>query len=466
MNRLSVRLSLAFLVVTLLAIGAVALIVRDSTARTFRQYLNQSDDTFSNEETLLRLEEHYAETGSWVGADVLLPGSQNSSGQGSSSGQGRGQQGRGGAVLILTDADGVVVASTDAERIGSRLDDETRKQGIPLTVDDQRVGWLVQETPGSQALDSTEQDFLDESTRWIIVAAIVAGVAAIVIGVALSWQLTRPLRALTHAAHDLAGGALGKQVETHGTTEITELATAFNTMSHDLAEGEALRRRMAADIAHELRTPVTVLRAHLEAMLDGVFPLDAERLAVAYDRTIHLSRLVDDLRLLTRAEAGQLPLERVTVAPADLVARAVESFSPLALDAGITLRHTIAPDLPSVQGDVDRLQQILGNLLTNALRHTPNAGEINISVTQGADHTVRFAVANTGRTLTPQQAEHVFSPFWRAEDARERDKGGSGLGLAITRQLLRLHGGRIWVETAPNRTMFVFNLPSTSTTTP
>lgn len=457
MNRLPVRLSLAFLIVTLLAIGTVALIVRDSTARTFRQYLNRRDDTFFSEETLLRLKEYYVANGSWQGAEALLPGPKTNGGQGH--GQ---QQGRGGAVVLLANTDGIVVASADATRIGTQLDRDTLKKATALTVDDQPVGWLVQETPGSQALGNTEQDFLDESTHWITVTAIVAGLVAIVIGVVLSWQLTRPLRTLTHTAHDLASGALGKQVNMRGTAEITELAAAFNTMSRDLAEGEKLRQRMAADIAHELRTPVTVLRGHLEAMLDGVFPLDAEHLAVAYDRTIHLSRLVDDLRLLTRAEAGQLPLERVSIAPADLVMRAVESFSPLALDTDIALQHEIPLNLPNIQGDVDRLQQVLGNLLINALRHTPPHGEISIGVTAHGENTIRFAVSNTGPTLTPQQAANVFSPFWRAQDARERDKGGSGLGLAITRQLLLLHGGHIWVETIPNRTTFVFDLPSTS----
>lgn len=454
-NRLWVRLSLAFLIVAWLAIGAIALIVGATTEHSFRQYVNQRDSSFFDSGTVARLENHYAANGSWDGVEALLPGPKGSGGGGNSGGGGRG---RGGAQVLLADADGVIVASTDPARTGEVMDSDLLERAISLEVAGERVGWLAQETPGNQVLGEAENQFLSETTRWLVGSAIGAALLAVIVGLALAWHLSRPMRALTQAAHDLARGELGRQVQPGGTTEIADMAQAFNRMSLDLAEGEKLRRRMAADIAHELRTPVSVLRGHLEAMLDGVFPLDAEHLAVAYDRTIHMSRLVDDLRLLTRAEAGQLPLERVAAAPEDLARRAVESFAPLALDQSIALTHDISPNLPPVEVDVDRLQQVLGNLLTNALRHTPPQGRITLRVAQQGN-AIRFAVSNSGPGLTPEHAAQVFTPFWRAEDARERDRGGSGLGLAITRQLLALHGGRIWVESQPKQTTFVFELP-------
>jgi signal transduction histidine kinase len=453
MNRLWVRLSLAFLIVAWLAVGVIALVVRTTTAENFRVYLNRRAAS-SDSGTILALEDYYAEHGTWDGAESLLPGPKGG-------GYGRGaQQGqrRGGAQVMLADADGVVVASTDDTRIGTQLPDKTLDNATELVVDGQRVGWLAQETPGSQALGEAEKQFLSDATSSLAITAAGAALLAVVIGGLLAWQLTRPIRVLTHAVHDLAGGELGRQVQVDGPAEMTELAQAFNRMSHDLAEGEGLRRRMAADIAHELRTPVSVLRGHLEAMLDGVFPLDTERLAVAYDRTLHLSRLVDDLRLLTRAEAGQLPLHNVSILPGDLVNQTVESFLPLAIDVGITLESEITPQLLPLHVDVDRIHQVLGNLLTNALRHTPSGGRIVVHVTRAND-AVRFAVSNTGEGLDPEQAEQVFTPFWRAGDAYERDKNGSGLGLAIARQLVTLHGGRIWVESAPGLTSFIFELP-------
>jgi len=457
MNRLWVRLSAAFLIVAWLSIAAIAVIVNATTEHSFRQYLNQRDSSFFDADSIARLEAYYAENGTWAGVEALLPGPRAGGGTGSGgSGQGRGRLG--GAQALLVDASGVVVAATDPAQVGTQPDADTLDHAMALVAGGEQVGWLVQMTPGAQALGETEQRFLDETTRALSLAAVGAALLAVIVGGALSWQITRPMRALTHAAHDLAGGRLGQQVPVQGAREMAALAGAFNRMSQDLAEGERLRRRMAADIAHELRTPVSVLRGHLEAMLDGVYPLDAEHLAVAYDRTIHLARLVDDLRLLTRAEAGQLPLEKEQIAPADLVTRALDSFAPLALDAAVTLEREIAPGLPDLLGDADRLQQVLGNLLTNALRHTPAGGRIAVRVsrTGGA---VRFAVTNNGEPLTSEQAAQVFTPFWRAEDARARDQGGSGLGLAISQQLVTLHGGHIWVEPGGDETAFIFEVP-------
>jgi two-component system OmpR family sensor kinase/two-component system sensor histidine kinase BaeS len=257
----------------------------------------------------------------------------------------------------------------------------------------------------------------------------------------------------------LASGELGTQVVAKGTVEMVTLARAFNAMSHDLAEGERLRQKMAADIAHELRTPVSVLRGHLEAMLDGVFPMDAPHLAVANDQTLHLARLVDDLRLMTMAEAGKLPLELRTIVPAELVATAVGRFAPLAQDINVTLTRHVETDLPIIRADGDRLQQVMANLLSNALHHTPEGGRIEITASAVAD-TVRFSVSNSGQTLSEEMIDHVFDRFWRADTARERDVGGSGLGLAIVRQLLALHQGRIWVESAENLTTFYFDIPT------
>ncbi|GAB4418870.1 MAG: ATP-binding protein [Anaerolineae bacterium] len=455
MNRLWVRLSLAFLSVAWLSIAVIAVVVNATTGRTFRQYLNRRDSSFFDAESVARLETFYAENGSWAGVDALLPGPK---GSGSEHGTGQGRGRAGGAQALIVDASGVVVAATDPAQIGTRPDSAALDGGVALYVGGEQVGWLVPQTPGAQALGEAEQFFLDQTTRALALAAIGAALCATLAGGALSWQLSRPVRTLTRATNSLAGGQLGQQVPLHGPDELVALAEAFNRMSRDLAEGESLRRRMAADIAHELRTPVSVLRGHLEAMLDGVYPLNTEHLAVAYDRTLHLARLVDDLRLLTRAEAGQLPLQKVRVAPAELVTRLLDSFAPLALDAGLTLTRDIAPNLPDLLVDADRLQQVLSNLLTNALRHTDPGGHIAVSVnrTGGA---VRVAVTNSGTPLSPEEAAQVFTPFWRAEEARARDRTGSGLGLAISQQLVALHGGRLWVETGAESTTFVFTIP-------
>lgn len=191
--------------------------------------------------------------------------------------------------------------------------------------------------------------------------------------------------------------------------------------------------------------------------MDGVYPLDVEHVAVAYEQTLHLNRLVEDLRLLTQAEAGRLPLKFELLAPDELLQRAATRFAPLAQDAGVNLVDAADAALPSIRADRGRLLQVFDNLLTNALRHTPAGGVIRLHATQTAGG-VRFVVANTGE-IDAETAAHLFDRFWRADEARSRDAGGSGLGLAITRQLVRLHQGEIRVEAGEGETRFVIELP-------
>ncbi len=461
-NTLWFRLALISLLVTWLAIGIVALSVRNTTESSFRRYIQgQSIQRFGSE-VAAALEAYYATHGDWAGALAAIPEPGQGTGAGGSGGQGRGGSGGAagrGAQLVLASPDGQIVEAADRSLLGDQLSAGAHENAVTLTLDGAVIGLLAQETPGSQALGEAEAAFLAQTQRGLAVAALAAGLAAVVVGMILAWGVTHPLRSLTDAVRDLSGGALGRQAPVSGPGEMVTLARAFNTMSAELATSEAQRQRMAADVAHELRTPVSVLRGRLEAMLDGVFPLDSANVAVAYDQTLHIARLVDDLRLLTMAEAGRLPLERTLAAPGELAAQAASLFEPLALDAGVTLQASIAADLPQVLVDVDRLRQVFGNLLSNALRHTPEGGEITLSVTPDPAG-VRIAIRNTGSGLTPEELRHLFDRFWRAEEARARDSGGSGLGLAITRQLVRLHGGAIHAESDANSVTFVVTLPA------
>lgn len=448
MNRLSIRLSLAFLLSAWIGIGAMVLVVQRALDVGFHQYVTARDSEI-NQEQVTRLEGYYRANGSWQGVETILSGR----GQGSSSGSGRG------AMISIANLDGVIVASTDSAKIGLLLAPESLEIALPLEVDDKQVGWLSRLSPGVQALGAAEIAFLSESNRWLAVAGVGATLLALAVGIALSWTLARPLRELTNAVRVLSVGQLGAQVKVRGTVEVNTLVAEFNTMSKALAEGETLRQRMAADVAHELRTPVSILRGHLEAMLDGIYPLDSAHIAIAHDQTIHLARLVEDLRVLTLAESRRLPLEFTRLNPTVLVTEMIEAFEPLALDSEIRLTHKINPALPDISADATRIRQVFSNLLTNALRHTSIGGEIAVQVMPIQDG-VRFSVTNTGKGLSQTETTHIFQPFWRAESARERDSGGSGLGLAISREIITLHGGSMTVENSDNRVTFVFTLPA------
>jgi len=456
-NKLWFRLSLAFLIVAWISIVAVSLIVNLTTGVGFRQYLRQRDHISANADQITQLEAYYAEYGAWSGVEDILIG-ERGSGSGGGSGRGRGRAGeQGGAQWVILDDNGTILAAETPDLVGTTVDDEARAAAEPLTVAGATAGRLLWLTPSAQMFGEAETAFIDEVNRWIGVAALIASALAVVTGVGFAWLLARPLRTVTDAVRKFSRGRLDSPVPAQGTDEVRELATAFNQMAGDLVEADAQRQRMAADVAHELRTPVSVLRGHLEAMMDGVYPMDNAHVAVAYDQSLHLARLVEDLRLLTMAEHGQLSLQRTPTDPRGLAEAAVARFAPLAQDGDIHLRHAIASDLPALNVDAGRIRQVIDNLLSNAVRHTSAGGDIVLTVRREGGAVI-FSVRNAG-ILPPDQAAHVFDRFWRADSARRADTGGSGLGLAIARQLVRLHGGDLWVETAASETVFSFRLP-------
>lgn len=459
MNKLWVRLTGAFLIVALVAVGAVALVVNQTTSSSFRRYVGQQANANMSADLIGRLEAHYASTGSWNGAQAIV--AEPRGGRGPGQGRGAGSAGGGeGPHFLLAGPDYTVVAARDAEHIGRTLDEAERAQAQAVVVEGATVGYLLRAGVGAQALDTTQQQFLDDVSRALVLTAGGAIILALLLGLGLAWALIHPLRHLRQAAAAIAQGKLGTQAPVMGTTEVREVAAAFNRMSTALAESEAVRRRMTSDIAHELRSPVSVMRGQLEAMLDGVFPLDSEHVALVHNQTLHLGRLIEDLRTLTRAESGSLPLQLARIEPNAFLARVVGDFAPLAQAESIGLETEIDPALPALSADADRLRQIFANLLANALAHTPAGGSIMVRAT-ASDGWVRFAVVDSGPGLTPAQAAHVFERFYRTDDDRQRDRGGSGLGLAITQELVRLHGGRVWVASEPGAgSTFSFEIPA------
>jgi len=240
------------------------------------------------------------------------------------------------------------------------------------------------------------------------------------------------------------------------------VAQAFNQMTAALEEAERQRRNMVADIAHELRTPLSVLQGNLQAILDDVYPLNKEEIARLYDETRLLGRLVDDLRELALADAGQLRLNLQPLKVAPVVQATVESLSLAAENQGVALSAELPEDLPLVRADPDRLGQVLRNLVVNALQHTPAGGSVVVRAATIAG-AVEISVADTGEGIAPEDLPHVFERFWRADASRSWDKrwaGGTGLGLSVAQSLVEAQGGRIWAESALGRgSTFRFTLP-------
>ncbi len=456
MNRLWVKLTGAFLVVSLAAIGVVALISLRATDTEFRQYVVASG-MGSQVAAAEALTQYYAARGSWEGVERLLP--QLAPGMmGMGMGRGMAANGMAGPNLAVIDPNGKVLASRTGELVGETLPSAVVSQGAPLVVAGQRVGTLLNVRAADVVLDPQAQTFLSRIRASLTWAGFGAVILSLILGGLLSGVLTAPLRRLTHAAEAIAGGDLAQRVAVSSGDEIGELGHAFNAMAESLGRAETLRKNLIADISHELRTPLTVIQGDLQAILDGVYPLEMTQVASLYDETRLLTRLVDDLHDLALADAGQLRIERLPVNVADLARAAVGQFAPLAEASGVHL--TLESDSDAyVEGDPDRLSQVLRNLLSNALRHTPAGGRVTVQVISEA-RGVSLNVADTGSGIAPEDLPHVFDRFYRGDRSRSRQGGGAGLGLAIARQLVLAHGGALHVESQPGvGTTFRVQLP-------
>jgi signal transduction histidine kinase len=265
---------------------------------------------------------------------------------------------------------------------------------------------------------------------------------SIVVGILLSRSVSAPLSKLADAARSIGRRDLSRRVEVRGSQEIQEVAQAFNEMAADLQQAEILRQNLLADVAHELRTPITVIQGNLQAILDDVYELDKAEIAQLYDQTRQLTHLVDDLRELAQAEARQLPLEIIPVDLSVLASDVAAIYESIAEVQQIQLQTRISKGLPLIQGDRARLMQCLQNLLNNAFRHTPAGGVVTLSVQQ-QEKILEVSVQDSGSGIAPEHLPHVFDRFYRVDPARARETGGTGLGLAITRAIIQNHGGTI-----------------------
>jgi signal transduction histidine kinase len=355
--------------------------------------------------------------------------------------------------------DGRLVADSAGSLAGVRFSQTELALGAPVEVDGVRVGVLLV-TTGGTVHEGLEAQFLAEVQRSLWLAGLLAAGLALLLGLFMARQLTAPLRALTEAAGRLAAPINPEdvpEVRVRGGDEIGRLGTTFNHMARSLARQEKLRRNLLSDVAHELRTPLSVVRGDLEAILDGVYQPSPEVLASLHEETLLLGRLVDDLRALAQAEAGQLRLERRPTDLGELLRAMLPGFE-CASGPGPALCLDLAPDLPLVDVDRQRVRQIVANLLSNALRHAPESTRVQVSAAE-QNGTVRVSVADDGPGISPEDLPHIFDRFWQGH---RRDAGGegSGLGLAIARELVRAHGTEIWAEnTRGGGTTIHFTLP-------
>lgn len=318
--------------------------------------------------------------------------------------------------------------------------------------------WLQNFRPTTRLFRASQRKFLAAFNQSLWLGGLTAAAVAVVAGLWLAGRMTRPLGELRAAARAIASGRLDHRVREVG-GEIGEVAQAFNAMAARLEADERLRREFLAAVAHELRTPLANVQAHLEAFLDGVAEPTPERIAALHTQTVLLNRLVNDLRDLTLAQAGALPLQKTRVDLVEVCREVLEALQPWFEERGVTAQ--VRADGPvAAWGDPQRVRQVVQNLVHNAVRFSPPAGRVELTLAARGGW-AELVVEDEGPGIAPEDLERVFEPFYRAESSRSRPGGGSGLGLAVVKHLVLAHGGSVRAERRPQGgSRFVVRLPA------
>jgi len=449
-SSVALKLVLALVLSVVTAVGAVAVFSSLSASHELARYITKG--VANRVQALIpALSDHYARNGTLEGAEsILTPGygqvGRNARGYGATAGiPGN---------LLLADAEGRVLLDSEGTAAGIVVHDDVLAEAAPIVVDGETVGYLL------AGIGQQEIEFENRMKRSIVYAGLVGGVVAIALGLLLTQSVVRPLRALKEGAERIGAGDLGHRVAIATRDEIGDVAHQFNDMAARLEAQEQLRRDMMADIAHELRTPLSVIQGQVEALQDGVFDLTAESITPIHTQVVLLGRLVGDLRELALADAGQLDLQKTRLKPHRLVDRVVAGFQGRANERGIRLETSMGPTLHSIVADPQRLEQILSNLLSNALRHTPRGGTITVRL-ENEDRRLRLSVQDTGSGIPTEDLPHVFERFYRVNRSRPKNAAGTGLGLAIVKKLVEAHDGTIEVESTHHLgTTFTVHLPA------
>lgn len=309
-----------------------------------------------------------------------------------------------------------------------------------------------------EPLDSHRM-FIEAVHRYLLWAALAALVLALLLNYLMTKRVLRPLSQMTRISRELAAGNFANRVEIVSQDEVGQLGIAFNRMADSLERLEGLRKSMVSDIAHELRTPLTNLRGYFEGLSDAVIPVSPETFAMLEAEIMRLVHLVEDLQQLTKADAAQAFLQRRELELAGLIDQLLPLFELRFQNRRVRVAVAIEPPDLRVRADLDKLLQVLRNLLENALSYTPEGGRVRIEASS-RDGRVSIAVVNTGEGIAAEDLPFIFERFFRAERSRSREQGGAGIGLAIVKQIVEAHGGEVEAESSPGMTRIMLHLPA------
>jgi signal transduction histidine kinase len=352
-------------------------------------------------------------------------------------------------VYGLVDTDYRAILPTLGYGVGETVPKDLIKQTIAVEVDGQTIARILPDTSFQFKLSAEEQLYLHRSMLAIGLAALAGVLAAVAMGFFLAGRLLKPIGLLTRASQSLARGNLEQQVPVTSQDELGLLTTTFNQMSADLVQADQQRKRMTADITHDLSTPLLIISGYVEMLEEGDVTLTPQRLEIIKTEIEHLRRLVGDLTTLSQVEAGGLDILSQPVQPSELLERVYHAYQLIAARQGVELTLDVPESVPEIQADEGRMVQVLKNLLENALRYTSKGGIIQLSASADTPTgKVELRVTDNGAGIEAEDLAFVFDRFYRADKSRGANSGKMGLGLAICKALVTAQGGTIFAESA------------------
>jgi len=437
-HSLRFRIMLAFSLVILVTVGTVFFFFSQTTKGEITRFEERVERTLATR-MAAELTHYYRLQGSWEGIQPFVE-------QWGTLSERR---------IILVDTEGIVVADSQGDLLGKPYEPDS--PGMILEPPQQQGASAILYV--SEAKSTSLYILYQAIGRFLIWGASVAIAAALLLTFFLSRRISAPIRVLTVTAKKLGQGDFSQRVQIKDKSEVGELAQAFNSMANDLERAEQLRRNLVADVAHELRTPLSNIRGYLEAVGDGVVAADAATIRSLYEEATLLSRLVDDLQDLALAEAGELKLVFQAEDIAELINRTVAAMQSQVSAKGLLVSIDLSDKLPPVNIDYHRISQVLRNLLENAVAHTVKGEVITVAARQQGSW-IEVTVADTGEGIPAEDLPNIFERFYRVDKSRTRATGGSGLGLTIAKRLIEAHSGKIEVQSELGKgSRFSFTVP-------
>jgi len=440
-HRLWFRLAVTFAVIILVTVGTIYFFVSERIA-TEMEYYKTISAQYLSDQIRSKLYLHYLDEGKWDDVQSVVEA-----------------LGVSGTHIILVAANGTVIGDSKRELLGMNYTD-SQENPLNMTLQGQFLGKLyISSDPTAEPYVAPFLRLSASINRSLLIGGSVAIAIALLLTFVLSRRITSPIGALAKAARRLGRGDLSQRVQLQGEGEVAALAQAFNSMAADLEHAEQLRRNMVADVAHELRTPLSNIQGYLEAIRDRVIKPDAATIHSLSEEAALLARLVNELQELSLAEAGELKLVYQTEDITKLVKQTVTPWQPKMTAKEISLSLNLPDNLPLVNIDWQRVNQVLHNLLENAVAYTHKGGTINVAAITRGDW-VEVSVSDTGEGIPAEDLPHVFERFYRVDKSRARATGGSGLGLTIAKRLVEAHGGTITAQSELGKgSRFSFTVP-------